>query len=74
MDCVVLVLYPPAPPPPPITDAPPPPPATTSKSLIGAPARIVTVSLVVEVAVTVYTLNPATEVERDEVTPDENEA
>jgi hypothetical protein len=38
------------------------------------PARKVTVSLVVEVAVTVYTLNPATEVERDEVTPDENEA
>jgi hypothetical protein len=54
-------------------EPPPAPPATTKKST-GTPARIVTVSLVVEVAVTVYTLNPATEVERDEVTPDENEA
>jgi hypothetical protein len=35
---------------------------------------MVTVSLVVEVAVTVYMLYPATAVERDEVTPDENEA
>jgi hypothetical protein len=50
-----------------------PPPAITKKSA-GAPARKVTVSLVVEVAVTVYTLNPETAVERDEVTPDENEA
>jgi hypothetical protein len=35
---------------------------------------MVTVSLVVDVAVTVYTLNPATAVDKVEVTPDENEA
>jgi hypothetical protein len=38
------------------------------------PAKIVTVSLVVDVAVTVYTLYPATAVDKVEVTPDENEA
>ena len=51
----------------------PPPPATTSK-LADTPARKVTVSLVVDVAVTVYTLYPATAVDKVEVTPDENEA
>jgi hypothetical protein len=70
----VAVLYPTAPPPPPCQYAQPAPPPAITKYSTPAPARKVTVSLVVEVAVTVYTLNPATAVERDEVTPDENEA
>jgi hypothetical protein len=71
-DVVVEVLYPPAPPPP--YPPPPPPPAITNKSVTVNTRANVTVSDVVDVAVTEYMLNPDTDVDRLDVTPPENVA